>query len=143
MKKEEIENMKAGKELDDLVAEKVMGWHVVFDTNGWKHWDDSDGRFMCGYWNGDDSTDLCDSETLHLLHWHPSQSILWAWEVVEKLVETIPVYMDVGHEGNGYKSNCVHLNHHYPPFLKIEVSSDTMPLSICRAALLAVMVNET
>ena len=83
MTKDEILNMEAVEEMDKLVAEKVMGWHIITE-DGFKFWEREDGRFMCTV-----STDSYeDDEDFHLLHWHPSESVLWAWGVVERLQET-------------------------------------------------------
>ena len=85
MTRDEILKMEAGREMDALMAEKVMGWHLVTDKDGWKHWGDKDGRWGAGM-NQSSHDDYEDGEDFHVLHWHPSESILWAWEVVEKLV---------------------------------------------------------
>lgn len=74
---EEILNMPAGKEIDYLVAEKVMGWHIV---DG--YWYDSGGHFQHGVskYGGYE-----DGEDFHTLKWHPSESILWAWEIIKEM----------------------------------------------------------
>jgi hypothetical protein len=110
-----------------MVAEKVMGWHkgnYVF-SNGKaigednSDWLDAEGRFMCGIAREDEHE---DDEDFNLLHWHPSQSILWAWDVVER-------FTDVDIEKSGLNYNCY--IHGYL------VTADSTPLAICRAALLA------
>ena len=71
--------MKAGAELDALVAEKVMGWsldksgsyYVRRGTSGRKGW--------VGWFSNTDEDDL-DNPL-----WSPSTSIADAWEVVEHL----------------------------------------------------------
>src|SRR5512139_113235 len=90
MKREEILNMPAGREMDALIAEKVMGWHKgkyhFYDGTSINEvvsdWLDSEGHYKCGIGTEDGFE---DNEDFHLLRWHPSESILWAWEVVEKL----------------------------------------------------------
>jgi hypothetical protein len=76
-----------GEELDNLVAEKVMGWHIE-STPEWSnpHWVDADGHYAAGIsvkgpWYE-------DSEDIHILNWHPLGSMLWAEQVMEKLART-------------------------------------------------------
>jgi len=127
MSRDEILNMPAGREIDALVAEKVMGWHLATDKDGWKKWVDEYDCFMRGM-KQDDSPFSEDDEDFNLLHWHPSESILWAWEVVEKLA----FYQIITKaNGAGYSAR---VN-------SIRCEAPTAPLAICRAALLAVMEN--
>lgn len=129
MTRDEILNMEAGPEMDALVAEKVMGWHLETDDKGWKYWTDDTGLYYQGCVQHED--DFEDEEDFHILHWHPSESILWAFEVVEKM---------------RYK-RIIH-NPEFSPLWEAHLTCDsgygdatapTLSLAICRAALLAVM----
>lgn len=118
--------------MDELVAKKVMGWHKLTENN-FKHWVTEDNRFSCGVglYNGYE-----DGEDFHTLNWHPSESILWAWDVVEKL-----------HGETG--CDVIKVCKRDPDLLRgewscnfgrgFEAFGDTAPLAICRAALLSVL----
>ena len=68
-----ISEMKAGRELDTQVAEKVMGWHKD-ERPGHFHWLDNDNE-TTGY-------DWLDKP---IKAFSPSTKIAAAWEVVEKM----------------------------------------------------------
>lgn len=70
--------MNAGRELDTLVAEKVMGWTA---KDG--RWHDADGKDL-GSDHADNDLGLGDYYYPDE-HWSPSTDISSAWEVVEKL----------------------------------------------------------
>lgn len=93
----------AGRELDLLVAEHVMGWKI----------------HPCGTYEVDGSM------SRHSTAFHPSTDIRHAWEVVER----IPVDVLL-RKGSPW---CLCEILHGPI-----VTAETMPLAICRAALLAV-----
>lgn len=65
MTRDEIPNMPAGRELDALVAEKVMGGKLLFPPP-------HNAVYKNGTW------------VRGLLNWHPSTDIAAAWEVNEK-----------------------------------------------------------
>ena len=118
-----MDQLEAGRELDALVAEKVMGWRIKG-----KDWVDEHGRYQGAvetYWviaDGGPSKG-----------WHPSTDIAAAWLVVEKLG-----WQYVFRLGNrDDKWWCV---------LSVEpdwqlsdncAEAPTAPLAICRAALAA------
>lgn len=93
MTKDEILKMEAGREMDDLVAEKVMGWHKgnyvypdgksLSDKND--EWLDAEDHYVCGVAPEDSSYE--DDEDFNLIHWHPSGSMLWAWDAVERVYQ--------------------------------------------------------
>jgi hypothetical protein len=135
MDKDKILNMEAGEEMDTLIAEKVMGWHIETE-NSYKRWVDINNRFCCGFPSYDG---LEDDEDFHTLKWHPSGSILWAWDVVEK--------------SNSFSiNNCISQEEGVDGVRRwtAEVffekwglgEAETAPLAICRAALCSVMGNE-
>ena len=135
----DVDKMEAGRELDALVAEKIMGWQlrdsmtdeiVTEDSDyreaayndGW-HWDGRGGR-------------------LEAWQWQPSIDIVAAWEVVERLCELPSVGIIIKaypkwnekHERNflyGYVATF--------PDLGLQAVADTAPLAICRAALKAIL----
>jgi hypothetical protein len=119
MTRDEILNMPAGKEMDALIAEKVMGWHRHGSS-----WHDDAG--YCAY---------NEQETWEP-HFEPSRKIEDAWEVVEKLC-------------NETGCDVVKVCKRDPELLRgewscnfgrgFEAFGDTATLAICRAALMAVM----
>jgi len=141
MTRDEILNMPAGREMDALIAEKVMGWNILTKPDGYRYWADTDGEFACGV--PPEEGYFEDEEDLHLLKWHPSESILWAWDVVEVL------------RGKFWSTTITQWDHSRKTVVTCEYRSgrgehkaplyadaDTAPLAICRAALLAVMEVE-
>jgi len=146
MKKDYIENMPAGKEMDEMVAEKVMGWHkgtLTFSDgstlSGKEDWLDAEGRYMHGMKQEDGWYE--DDEDFHLLHWHPSESILWAWEVVEKMQDKFSFVLssDDPPTDDEHKWYCEFYLKDNPVFIDHEVYAPTASLAICRVALLIVM----
>jgi hypothetical protein len=66
--REDILKMKAGREMDALVAEKVMGWHFVKDEEVWPleaegMWLDKDNRFLCNTF--EPSINIADAWDVH------------------------------------------------------------------------------
>jgi hypothetical protein len=132
MKTDYIYNMPAGKEMDTLIAEKVMG----LCAHDWKLTP-----------NDDDYDSVCRvCQKCHLEFWglRPpaygchygsySTNIAAAWEVVEKMKEKGKLYLIVS-DDTGYKAEIL-LNDPVPMAI---AQCDTAPLAICRVALLAVM----
>ena len=124
-----IDMMEAGRELDTLVAEKVLGWRllnsetyepVISDSerkdasnnDGW-HWEGRGGH----------------SEAWE---WRPSSKIHDAWEVLEKMSEILDgqaisvCWGNYGDEGMGAS---------VLTFYDHSAVANTVPLAICRAAL--------
>jgi hypothetical protein len=113
MTRDEILNMPAGREMDALVAEKVMGWRLHPHKT---HWMTNNNNFR------------------RIGTFLPSDDISAAWEVVEKMKEKGRLYLIVS-DDIGYKAEIL-LN---DPVPMATAQCDTAPLAICRAALLAVM----
>jgi hypothetical protein len=111
MTKDEILQMPAGRELDRAVAELVMGWKLANHI-----WATPEGRIEY-------------SDTF----FNPSSDLGMAWEVVTKM-EDKGWYWD----GNSRKRSprCVWIFHFGDKIIR--GASDFLPVSICRAALLAV-----
>ena len=113
--------------IDRLVAEKVMGWHTGFI---------SDGRWIVKkeWWL---SKDGLAQEIVY--KWHPTTDISRAWMVVEKMEPeyhwTIRTPFD---KGDRYSAGLTPLGftgwNGIPDYL---VNADTAPLAICLAALKA------
>ena len=132
--REEIENMPAGKEINALVAEEIMGWH----SNGFD-WLDADNRYQHRLSSGYE-----DAEDFHLINWNPSESILWAWEVKNYMVAEKGYHfsMQTNENCGNVVGSCA-----FTEVTELYVAGNTYkvfiendePLAICRAALLAVM----
>lgn len=127
MKTDYIENMPAGRELDILIAEKVMGEPKPTYTH--EHVDVfsivySEGKSWCCYpdfFKGD----ICE--------WSPkpfSSSILLAWEVVEKMGPSYEL------KAIHHPSGTVHRATFWRGMMGFPVEAETAPLAICRSALL-------
>ena len=119
--------MNAGRELDALVAEKVMGYY--------KATPESIGRGVrCWNKEGDCAT----------TEFSPSTDIAAAWEVVEKLTKNLHEVKD----GEWVLDRLGYLDGQYRCWFAMNVSddvrwdifaeADTAPLAICLAALKAV-----
>ena len=134
MNKEEILAMEAGKELDHLVATKVMGWtewrrHGLF------------GLFTRDFW----VEPIAFQPPLWMLPqqvstWHPSTDLPTAWQVVEEMSKLgynmsllhrssklYPDYWDCEFRPKGSRK---------PPAYEWVYHQETAPLAICKAALL-------
>lgn len=128
MKTDYIENMPAGREMDALIGEKVMG----LCAHDWKlvpHEDDDGVCRICQkchleFWG------LCPP--LYGCHYGSySTDISAAWEVVEKLRMFVLPF--------GKTDWCsTNIRNYRGAFENIAVA-DTAPLAICRAALLATL----
>lgn len=130
--------MQAGRELDAMVAEKVMGWKRMRWCD-WKQdertsltysWHDVDGKMVKLAENSDDYEDPRPA-------WSPSTSIADAWEVVEKLSgrEKLPMRVQID---NGYDKPWVVTISSWKTGQEWHGESESLPLAICRAALKAV-----
>jgi hypothetical protein len=122
MTKEEILAMEAGRELDEWVADKVMNYSVAYDGSG-----------IC----------MVDWEEVGygkvLRQFNPSESIIVAWEVVEKIKNDFPArnfQVKGGQQMGGYEATIIG---HYSQEIVAVAFCNTAPLAICKAALLAVM----
>ena len=136
MMRDEILNMPAGRGMDALIAEKVMGIDLSQECGG-EMYDEDSNYWSCtscskeGGWNED------FQHTIQPQHY--SNSINAAWGVVEKLCN---------------ESGCdiVKVCKRDPELLRgewscnlgrgFEAFGDTAPLAICRTALLSVLEIE-
>ena len=115
MNKDEISNMPAGREMDALVAEYVMGWETIsFES-------EIIPNHIVSGWNDEKRKEIVRS-----CYWQPSEDISAAWDVLAKLNLTDFCIEKVGE--------------HYCVNLTVESAcGETAPLAICRACLLAVV----
>jgi hypothetical protein len=112
MTQDEIVQMEAGREMDALVAELVMGWEKRVFGDGVDYWHLPGGA-------------ICELDAPHY-----STDIAAAWQVVEKL--PFSVYVEVRWDGKNAEAWFDSGSQTW------EASAPTAPLAICRAALLAV-----
>jgi hypothetical protein len=124
MTKDEIMNMSAGQEMDTLVAEKVMKFHLDYEFAD-----------MLGAPTVKELGDKYDEWGLLPLY---STEIDAAWEVVEKLKDRWGI---VNIE---YSHSAPIARERWTAYFDIDFDGfmgfgDTAPLAICRAALLATL----
>jgi len=109
----------AGRELDALVAEKVMGWKAENNKNCSPNtWFDS--RYVTDEHHGYDQ------------EWSPSRSISDAWEVVEKMNKDVGLF-DIGFLGEAAREERYKWNAEFGE--SGDVYAATAPLAICLTAL--------
>jgi len=156
MTRAEILRLEPGPELDQLVAERVMGWHLPDDPELPKAWMKKDpesrtGEVWVGWWAEEPPVEK-DPDTLeeyipsawllagHKI-WSPSTDIAAAWEVVKKM-------LDSGWGCEIYSPNNPYALEDIDKWVVVFAKSELLdyrakassaPLAICRAALLAVM----
>jgi len=73
-------DFKPGRELDALIAEKVMGWRKANKYEERCYWHTKEGRKLDWLYKSTGEYYECDC-----LFWNPSEDISAAWEVVEKI----------------------------------------------------------
>lgn len=131
-----MDALPAGRELDALVAEKVMGLCIErawYDARGYRLPDPHDPEIPCHeiYYAPRGAANF---GTLEIPHY--SRDIEAAWEVVEKLTERFSVLVGQFHRGGTackltsweIDGEMIHAN----------MLAEAAPLAICRAALKAV-----
>ncbi len=109
--------MKAGSELDNFIAEKVMRWHITTGEYSGKE-----------YWNDEN-----DYSPYSVNDFRPSTNISVAWQVVEKIKIEHGYAVEILE--TKVRSYCTIKDFTY------DISSadaETAPLAICLAALKAV-----
>lgn len=127
MKRNYIKNLPAGKEIDALIAEKVMGFTISeTDLGG------NPGKFIT-FNNG--ATQICYSVLNYSLN------ISSAWDVVEKMQDKFSFVLsyDDPPSDDEHKWSCEFFYKGDPAYIDHEVYAPTAPLAICRVALLCVM----
>ena len=121
MTEEEILNISEGRELDTLIAEQVMGWHLIPSET------DESGDYWRQMWLDENNKFMHNS-------FEPSINMSHAWEIVEKMenddvsfsmADVVPNSDPIVYEFKFMKG----LSDYYS-------CEFTAPLTICRAALL-------
>jgi len=125
-----IDDMKAGRELDALVAEKVMGWELHYP---YAH----DVENNVNY-------DLADTKIAFVKRFNPSTDIAAAWQVVEKMHLADPMAIIHISNGDGDSMDIDIIPGGVMSPLKLAHSKiengtfEDFPLAICLAALKAI-----
>ena len=139
MTREQILKLEAGPELDRLMAEKVMGWNRT--TEG--------APPGCAYWKDDDGFVRANETLGGSLNWNPSTDVAAAMEVVLHVIKTLDCNVQVVSEVcfDPFTDKRVimwyvvlepYRKRHLAELVK-GTSRDSLPLAICRAALLAAL----
>jgi hypothetical protein len=125
--------LQAGRELDALVAEKVMGWTVNRTESRHWHTVGPTGRER----NIQIGSDCCAGQAYDSNAFMPSKSIVSAWLVVEKMRER-GWNFELHTSRDGEAAAAFHQSQDDD----FEAYELTAPLAICRAALSAASVAE-
>ena len=123
--RDEILNLKAGREMDALIAERIMGWTLHPNKTHW-------GKPHPGMDNFSPSF-----EWRQVGDFEPSTDISAAWEVVDRIVK-LPATVNVQTSNAAGGSICYVQK--YPSDLNCIIfeAAPTATLAICRAAMLAI-----
>lgn len=125
--------MKAGRELDALVAEKVMGWCWIENDVGQESLQPPIEEYA--YLSRNHPVFWADDKGYTEIMPKYSTNIADAWQVVEKLRETHWIQVEVG------TLNICDIGEYGKGCSTIQEVADTIPLAICLAALKAVGVE--
>ena len=146
MKRDEIEKMESGRELDDMIADKVMGWPRISPNDPFRMYKDFSGVII----NGVPMKFPELGNGLVPDHWRPSTDIAAAWLVVLEMRKkhgcNVRVSENAPFAGYGERTFCAisfGTLQYSNPDCRLVVSADTAQLAICKAALLAVMGVES
>lgn len=132
----DIDELEAGRELDEVVAEKVMGWQLVHTAEPlapFNRWRDRSGKSR--YTRNDILPGLC---------WLPSTNIAAAWEVVGALNGMKLGWFSLeqfGEKGQGTWRAIIWTGGEEMDDC-LFADAETVPLAICRMALKAVTKGE-
>lgn len=127
----DIDTLKAGPELDRLIAERVMGWHrgkgsaiLTPSTETPDNWYNEHGKKQAHVYSDDFACRVA---------WSPSMNIIAAWEVLD-------VFRDFSiRQSTPTKQVVLQPTSLYPG---VSAEAETVPLAICRAALKAVLATQ-
>lgn len=136
MTKQDIENMPAGREMDALIAEKVMDWKPCYIV---KH--QFGMALISQHLKKEDAEAACEKGDEMIESQPPkySSDITAAWLVVEKLLNNKLWTFNLEVTGSGNPIQCVEASFSYPSEDEECVSTANTadePLAICRAALM-------
>lgn len=132
MKRDKILNLPAGRDMDVLIAKKVMGWKKLDKRTFWEDFASTNWN-MAGSWTG--RPPGYPSDKLAEVPQY-SRNITWAWKVRDAM------------EARGHtfalEDGCIpewsaafYLKG--DPLVWVHCAADEAPLAICRAALLAML----
>lgn len=130
--------MKPGRELNALVATRVMGWQRLAYTPPLPglpfrpEWFDADGKETGRFAEGEGGDYYVPDE-----EWEPSERIDHAWEVVRQMHDVHDFWMSLEYEGPEMGS--VEFRMTDGPYFRASTSTPT-PHAICLAALACVGV---
>lgn len=114
---QQIRDMEPGRELDALVADKVMGWELSATQTNWMH-DHNIAAIV--------------------VNWHPSTNISAAWEVVEKMQKRFNFF--IANERGEKEIRCTFQWYRGGVDNMLEyVIAATAPEAICKCALIAIL----
>lgn len=134
MTPDDILKMQPGPEMDALVATQVMGWRHFEKSVFWMP---NMGEGMLRYCNK--STDVPEFAVLYSF-FRPSTNIADAMEVVEKMREKDCVLLDLSYTHVPHPNCRVRIGvKEYSEMNGIEATAESLPLAICRSALLATL----
>ena len=127
--------MNAGRELDALIAEKVMGWTVYRwnSEGGYDAWlkgfraADAHAIFLSNSNTLSCFSHVDNNDRLQIKEWHPSTDIAAAWDVVKHLQR--PFSLERWSDGRWQASFASKIARGMWPV------AETSELAICRAAL--------
>ena len=136
-----MNELSAGRELDALIAEKVMGWEYAQSSP-------DPAKYFCKEYGNNAGWWYRPSMTPGVKHWgcatcspppEYSTDIAAAWEVVEKLAPDLYVTIeDERHNSERFVSCWFRGDLWDNPNAEYLAQAGTVPLAICRAALKAV-----
>lgn len=133
--------MEAGRELDALIAEKVMGWKRMSYMEAEPGCKYPSPERITGYWHSLDLKEQrraedCDDYYSPEDAWSPSTDIASAWEVVEKMGRhEISIHMR-----SDSNTDCVTKRYYLMDYTcrALLAEAETAPHAICLAALKAI-----
>lgn len=114
------------REIDRLIAEKVMGWEPVYDDGDLISFVTEFGTL---FFSDDDESE-----------WSPTIDIADAWKVVEKIIEQFGSYSLTKIKDGGHYCEVLYWNHGAFDVIA-EAEAKTAELAICLAALKSVGVE--
>jgi hypothetical protein len=122
--------LEAGRELDALVAERVMGWVLTLSPRSIAEADDEE------WWS------MPSGLVRHVDYWRPSTDIAAAWEVVEKLRD-LGFFLDISVAVDRFDVDMRADRMPSDWWLREGplAEATTAPLAICRAALQAITLS--
>lgn len=138
MTKDEILAMEAGRELDALIVDKVMGW--AWNTHNPRNhimWNpDTGGVGIVVFHDGGEGDGVI--QVLDVPYY--SSDIAAAWEVIGKMIEQ-GTFINLGHGGLVWRVN-ISTRYMYERLEFEGITAESAPLAICRAALVATLEAE-